>query len=401
MAFVRARIAIFLVAAVGLGAAVGILAALVAPGGPGSLARGTESPGASPSDGSALPSPSPRPTESPRPSPSPTPEPTPVLVPAPLTGLLVTPEAAAYHPIAVMIDDHSAARPQSGLSEASVVWHAPAEGGIPRYMAIFQETPPTLVGPIRSSREYFIAWAAEWRALYVHVGGSPQALATLASKGRGELVYNADEFRWGGRYIWRIKERNAPHNTYSDGPNLRELATVVGAVDGKIEPAWAFGPDAPLDLRPEGSTIRFAYSTGSVEYAYDLPSNTYRRSVPKDSPQVDAATAVEIAPKNVIVMLMSFGTLDDGHPEKKRLEADVIGSGTAWIATNGKTIEGTWSKAALTDPTRFFDADGQPVSLTIGQTFINVLPRGTRVTVIDGTVPAWPRPYPVGGPGRL
>src|SRR4249920_1750670 len=158
---------------------------------------------ASPSSGpsvpaSGLPSASASPTATP--IPTPTPVPTPVLVPAPLTGLPVTPAAARRHPIAVMIDDLSAARPQSGFSSASIVWQAPAEGGIPRYMMVFGETRPTDVGPVRSSRYYYIAWAAEWRAVYAHAGGSPQAMQTLRAKGSGQLVYNADEFRWSGSF---------------------------------------------------------------------------------------------------------------------------------------------------------------------------------------------------------
>ena len=60
------------------------------------------------------------------------------------------------------------------------MWHAPAEGGVPRYMLIFQDQIPEAVGPIRSARQYYIQWAAEWDAMYVHHGGSPQAQATLA-----------------------------------------------------------------------------------------------------------------------------------------------------------------------------------------------------------------------------
>ena len=85
----------------------------------------------------------------------------------------------------------------SGFNDAAIVWHAPAEGGIPRYMMIFQDRVPPSVGPVRSARQYYIAWAAEWKAVYAHVGGSPQALQTLRQQGRGQLVYNADQFRWG------------------------------------------------------------------------------------------------------------------------------------------------------------------------------------------------------------
>jgi hypothetical protein len=94
-----------------------------------------------------------------------------------------------------------------------------------------------------------------------------------------------------------------------------------------------------------------------------------------------------VSPKNVIVMLVHFGPLNDGHPNKKRLEATVVGKGTAWIATNGKTIKGTWRKDAVTKPTQFFDAAGQPITLTVGQTFVQVMPIGTPVTIVAGKAP--------------
>ncbi len=167
----RSFVPILAVAAVVTGLAVGMLAAAAAPAAGPTLDPGKVAGAGSPSLPSPTPSPTPTPTPSPTPvptpTPSPTPVPTPVPVPAPLTGVLVPPEVAAQHPIAVMIDDLGAARPQSGFNSASVVWHAPAEGGIPRYMLIFQENIPAAVGPVRSARYYYIAWAAEWRAIYV------------------------------------------------------------------------------------------------------------------------------------------------------------------------------------------------------------------------------------------
>ena len=109
---------------------------------------------------------------------------------------------------------------------------------------------------------------------------------------------------------------------------------------------------------------------------------------------IDAATGGRVAPKNVVVMLMRFGPLNDGS-HKHRLEAQVVGQGTAWIATNGKTIKGTWKKASLTKPTKFFDSRGREVVLTVGQTFVNVLQTGSKVTLKAGT-PAPPTPMPAG-----
>jgi hypothetical protein len=324
----------------------------------------TPSPAGSPSVGPALPPPSAAPT--------PTPKPTPVLVPAPLTGRLVSPADAAHHPIAVMIDDLSPARPQSGFNSASIVWQAPAEGGIPRYMMVFQENIPTDVGPVRSSRYYYIAWAAELDALYAHAGGSPQALATLRNFGSGQLVYNADEFRWGNSFR-RVPFRFAPHNLYTTGKQLRGIAKTVGAKDGPISWPWTFAPDAPLADRPSGGKIQVTYANvNAIRFDYERFSNTYLRSVTGEKKQVDNATAKRVAPKNVVVMVVHFGPLNDGS-KKHRLEGEVIGSGRAWISTNGVTIQGTWKKTSLKSPTRFFDKAGKPVVLTVGQTFVQVM----------------------------
>jgi hypothetical protein len=352
---------------------------------------GLPSPSPAPSSSPSA-SPSPSPSPSPTPVPSPSPSPSPSLVPAPLTGRLVAPNLARRRVIAVMVDDLRPARPQAGFTAASVVWQAPAEGGIPRYMMVFQEGDPPSVGPVRSARDYFVAWAAEWQAIYVHSGGSPGALSLLRAEGRGQLVWNADEFRWGGRYLWRVKTRSAPHNVYTDGKHLRSLQKALKAPDPEAPSAaaWRFGPAGPLQQRPVGGRIQVVYPANTITYAYDRSTNTYLRSVTGEKAQVDAGTDVRVAPTNVVVMLMSFAPLRDGTT-KKRLEAAYIGSGTAWIATNGQTIKGTWRKKAIDAPTLFFDAAGKPVTLTVGQTFIQVLPKGSKVSIKDGATPTIPR----------
>ena len=358
---------------------------------PSSIAQASEQPSDPTPSASSEASQTPLPTETP--IPTPTPVPTPILVPAPMTGRLVPPQIAAQHPIAVMIDDLGAARPQSGLASASVVWHAPAEGGIPRYMAIFQDDMPGEVGPVRSSRYYYIAWAAEWRAVYIHSGGSPGALATLRAKGSGQLVYNGDEFRYSGTF-YRLKTRGSPHNLYTTGPKLRSLGKRLGAKDQTYETVWQFAPDAPLESRPYGGTITVKYPRNVINYSYDRTTNAYLRSVTGEKKQTDAADKIRIAPKNVVVMRMSFGPLNDGHAGAPRLEAKVIGSGTAWISTNGRTIKGTWKKTALTKPTKFYDSKGNEVTLTVGQTFVQVVPASYPISFKAGSdqPPATPVP---------
>ena len=338
------------------------------------------------------------PPASPPPSaaPTPTPQPTPVLVADPLTGRLVSPAAAIRHPIAVMVDDLSPARPQSGFNAASIVWQAPAEGGIPRYMMIFQENIPTDVGPVRSSRYYYIAWASELNAVYAHAGGSPQALAALRNLGNGQLVYNADEFRWGGSFR-RVTFRFAPHNLYTTGKQLRGIAAAVGAKDGPISWPWTFASDAPFADRPIGGKIQVTYagvSGNTIRFDYDRTTNTYLRSVTGEAKQIDHATGARVAPKNVVVMVVHFGPLNDGS-HKNRLEGDVISSGPAWISTNGITIQGTWKKTSLKSPTRFFDHNGKPVVLTVGQTFVQVM----KTTDVISFTPGKPVPPNVFGHG--
>lgn len=392
----RAALGALSALAIVAGLAAGVVAGLTSPG-PTPLPTGS----AIAAVGSTAPTTSPPPTPSASPSasasasvaPSASPSPSgPPLVAAPLTGRLVTADVAARHPIAVMIDDLSPARPQSGFSAASIVWQAPAEGGIPRYMMVFQENIPTDVGPVRSSRYYYIAWAAELRAVYAHAGGSPQALATLRQQGQGQLVYNADEFRW-AKSFRRIPTRFSPHNLYTTGKALRALVRATGAKDAKVTWPWTFAPDQPIENRPSGGRIQVSYLANAIRYDYDRASNTYLRSVTTEKKQIDAATKRRVAPKNVVVMLMRFGPLNDGNPKKHRLEAQVIGSGPAWISTNGVTIKGTWKKTALTSPTRFFDSRGRPVTLTIGQTFVQVMPYGSKMTFVAGKrVPLPPEP---------
>jgi hypothetical protein len=272
---------------------------------------------------------------------------------------MVTKTAAARHPIAVMIDDHPDARPQAGFNAASVVWHAPAEGGVPRYMLVFQDKVAASVGPVRSARYYFIEWASEWKSTYAHAGGSPNALALLRQKGNGQLVYNADYARWGqpnAPYVWRVATRFAPHNVYTTGQQLRRLAARLGAKDAPVEAAWRFGEELPLEERRTGGSIRVTYRYNQIDYAYDRESNSYLRSV--------------------------MG------PEKLLLEADIVGSGRAIIAVNGKTISGRWLKKNASAPTTFVDSKGRPVAFVPGQTFIQVVQTGTSVKIVAGADPA-------------
>jgi len=404
----RVPAALLVVLALAGGVGIGLFAGRAVMGNPSSspsavagVSPGATSSAAPPSSSAPAPSDaSAAPGESGSPEPTASPQPTSALVPDPLDGVLVTPALAKRHVVAVMIDDLWAARPQSGLSAASIVWQAPAEGGIPRYMALFSEGNPPAVGPIRSSRLYFIAWAAEWDAVYAHVGGSPQALALLnSSQGQGKVVWNADEFRYAKPYMWRISQRQAPHNVYTDGKHLRLLVKATHApVSMSYTPHWQFAPDPSIDQLPVGGTIVVPYLANRISYSYQRSTNSYPRAVSVEGKQVDAGTKTRISPKNVVVIFMHFGPLNDHEPQKHRLEATFTGSGKALVFNNGRMVRATWRKASLTAPTYLYGPDGKPVTLTVGQTFVQVVPIGTAVTYKLGKVPPAPTPSPSDAP---
>lgn len=382
-----------------------LLGPALSPGQDARLAVGTPSsrplaPTPSGSAASPSPLPSPPPSPSPRPTPGPTATPAPSPVEATTNGLLFPADQAALatgHVIAVMIDDQAAARPQSGLAQADIVYQAPAEGGIPRYMALFQTQSPPAIGPVRSSRLYFVAWAEEWRALYVHAGGAPNALAELHSQ-NGKLIYDGDEFRWGGGagYLWRITTRFAPHNVYSSGAKLRALATRLGATAPQATSPWTFTDDPPLARRPVGGTIVVPYPANRITYVYDRSTDRYRRSVTGASPQVDAGDKAVVAPADVVILKMAQGPLLDApgqenNQKKGRLELGYLGHGTAIAFAGGQVIAATWSKASAAAPTLLTyasgPAKGQPVPLVRGQIFIQVVPTTMSLSWSGGIPP--------------
>jgi hypothetical protein len=323
-------------------------------------------------------------SQSPSASSAPAPSPTPLIY-EDVSGVPTTAELAHRYPIAVMIDDSPAARQQAGLSFASIVWQAPAEGGIPRYMLIFQAGTPPRIGPVRSARLYFVRWAAEWKAVYLHAGG-PRPLRNFLA-GRQTLVLDAN-----GRATSRVRFRAAPHNLYTDGPRLRrfaeqDLATSKLAYDptepGRLQPFRDAAAEA--DRGPDGGTISVTYRSAKVGYRYDQASNTWLRSV--DGREQHDAVATDnpgngtvgagprIAPTTVVIMVVPIRrSAKTSGPALGALEADSIGKNTAWVFADGRVTKGTWRKQTETDRTRFFDAGGHEIAFPRGQIFIQVVP---------------------------
>jgi len=296
------------------------------------------------------------------------PKPEPIKYYSPLTGNLVASEAAAKQAVTgIMIENSPDARPQSGLKDSGVIFEAIAEGGITRFLAIYQEQKPQLIGPVRSVRMYYVDWVAAFNASVAHIGGSAVALTEV----RNGSYRDIDQFFNSASY-WRATDRYAPHNVYTSFAKLDALnaaknytsSTFTGfsRVDGKASGT------------PNATQVNITISSAlfNSSYIYDGKTNTYARSE-AGVPHLDRE-AGQITPSVVIAMRVDESTIfEDGY----RQSISAIGSGSAVIFQNGTAQEVTWHKASKTSQINFTDAAGKDVPLIRGQTWISAVPNGT------------------------
>ena len=311
-------------------------------------------------------------------SPTPTPLPTPPPGGA-LDGLLVDPAKAARLPLAVLIDDARAARPQSGFNAASVVYQAPADGGESRYMMVFQSLDAKDIGPVRSGRIYFIHWAQETKAAIAHYGGDDQSRWYLRTYNKHRFT-NVDALGKGAKAFHRIKSRSRPHNGYTNTKALWKQVKRLGG-PATIDPTlsrYTFVDPRPKAERPAGQTIRIPYRTALIGYRYHKDSNVYRRSV-DGSAQVDPADGKRVTARNVVVLFMKYRIDTKVEPGHARPVIGSIGTGTAWVFREGALVKGTWDKLDDTARMRLLDKDGQEIPLVRGRTFFQIVPTGTKV----------------------
>jgi hypothetical protein len=285
-------------------------------------------------------------------------------VPSTLTGVQVDPSTNLRPVTGIMIENSLDSRPQSGLGEAGVVFEAIAEGGITRFLALFQDTAPNSVGPVRSARPYYIQWALGFDATYAHVGGSPEALANIKAWG----VKDLDQFRNSSAYQ-RLSSREAPHNVYTGIPALNKLEASKGFTSSTYTGFARDLKEKPAKV-PTAQTISLDISGPSynVRYNYNPATNSYNRFM-AGAPHVDANNNAQISPKVVIGLITSYGIQSDG----KHSVYGVIGSGQASIFQNGTVQEVTWTKTDAKTQIKFTDANGAEVKLAPGKTWITAL----------------------------
>ncbi len=284
---------------------------------------------------------------------------------SPLSGILVGDEAATKRQVtAVMIENSPDARPQSGLKDAGVVFEAIAEGGITRFIALYQESRPSLIGPVRSLRPYYLEWASAFDSGIVHVGGSARALTMARS---GSYGPDMDQYFNGGSF-WRATDRAAPHNVYTNFDKLDALSTAKG----KVSSTFVFSSriDEKKAASPSASHINIPVSTGSfaVTYDYDTASNNYIRKQGGEA-HIDREGG-QIQPKVVIAIKVAMTyAMEDGYRE----QITTTGTGSAYVFQNGTVTEGTWSRDTDKAQLKLLDASGKEIPLVRGQTWVTAL----------------------------
>ncbi len=345
----------------------------------------------------AEPTPTP-PLETPSPIPTPTATPSPTATPTPaapaaglLDGVRMQPQEferrSGQRPVAVVIDNHPSAYPQSGLDTADLVFEGFVEGQVTRYLAIYWRQDSDHIEPVRSLRTPFAVWVSELQALLGHVGAANyQGEANATARIREWAIPHLDHDEpIGPPAFYRNPARFAPYNVITSTEALRQLAAerdILGEFD--VLDSWEFKePGEGTASRPPASVIDISYSgrqvAGTVvRWTWDSQRQRYLR-FRSGAPHLDGQTGAQLAFTNVVVMTVEHRTVSPyGH-----VVMDLVGEGPATVFLDGKRIEGTWRKPSREERTRFYTAAGEEVAFNRGPTWIQAVSPASFVGVSE------------------
>jgi hypothetical protein len=273
-----------------------------------------------------------------------------------------------------MMDNHYKARPQSGLSEAEVVFEILAEGLITRYMAVIQVAEPKVIGPVRSARPYYLKRALEFNPLYVHVGGSMQAMADIVS------YEMADVDGLVSGQFYREDHKNMPHNAYISHDGIRVHADYRGYYKEVEFEGLPIGYDINELNGLSTSEVKVEYKAPSngdsygyvVEFKYNEANKNYERYV-NGVKHLDETTEILLTADNIIVQKVVHKTIDN----EGRRELSMIGTGSGYYINRGERIEIVWEKTSDRGQTKYYLEDGSELILNPGITWVQVIKSGT------------------------
>ena len=291
----------------------------------------------------------------------------------PLTGLSTKEPVVNSRPVAVVINNHSKARPQSGISQAAICYEVLAEGNITRIIAIFHDFDAQKIGPVRSARHYFVDFALDYDAIFVHHGGSPQGYDAIEKSGIACLdgMKLSDTF-------WRDPERvyipgMFEHSSYTGEALIRQAQERFGfrpEIREGLNPGFLFYNEP---ASPDGAAgamlinIPFAEDYGST---FEFREGMYYKSI-NDEPQIDAETGEQLSVANVLVQFAQVTSI--AGDDAGRRDVSVIGWGNGVLITNGCSAPLTWNKDTPETPTRWLNEDGSDLYLNKGKTWICVV----------------------------
>lgn len=284
-----------------------------------------------------------------------------------LNGVKVEEGQESPWPMAVVIENHFEAWPQSGLEDAAVVYELLVEGGITRFLAIYDlATTTDQIGPVRSARDYFIDYLEEYPAIFSHSGGSPQSLTKL----RDSVVINHDEFA-NFQDFYRLESRWAPHNLYTDSDRLTNARDRLVASNTPEYGSWKFSDQLDHNSATSSEQLHISFTrishTYDVDWFYDAELDLYWREQAGQPHRMTGGA--QLIAHTVVVMEVPAEVID----AIGRLEMDTLGRGPAIVFRNGQAVEGEWRKLSAETRIRFFDQSGQEIPLKPGKLWFEII----------------------------
>lgn len=324
-------------------------------------------------------------TEATEPTTEPTePEPEPEPEPAyrhPLNGSALE-EPLLNRPYAVVFDnDCDQSVPHWGVGDVDILWEMPHEGGTTRMIGLFSDVSQTdKFGPTRSARPYLLSVARSFGAILVHAGGSPQAYSLL----KETKWDNLDGVQGPGadNYYKRDKTRKVDswHTMYITGQNILKY-TEKRKHDNMLDEMANFGLQFKEDVILNGADansleIRFKQNGKKTTFTFQEATGDYTMKQ-LGLNYTDDNTGEKVHFENILVLETKVKTIDDYGRLSQELEYK---SGNGYFACNGNIVPIYWSRDAATDPFCFSDAEGNPITLSVGKTYIAVVYKGAPVT---------------------
>lgn len=289
-------------------------------------------------------------------------------------------------PFAVMINNINEARlVQSGISKAYIVYELLAEGGITRLMAVFKDADVGKLGSIRSARDYYLDYAMENDAIYVHWGWSPQAQIDIPTLGINNLngLYDQGFYRLSpGEYPAGLAYE---HTGFTNMDNLKAAAEQKGYRMTSDKDSLLSYSDKSVDYSKEKSytdatNVVLTYSNYTqVTYQYDAENKNYKRINLNNQANIDHETEKQVTAKNIIVYQVNCYQI--AGDEKGRIKVENLGNGTGYYISEGKAITIKWSKETRSSQTKYTLEDGSELKVNDGNTFIQILPTTGKVAV--------------------